>query len=301
MGRHSAKNENGLTDRQQKFADLILSGMPKTQAGVEAGYSPGNNKNGKKSFWKVFSGPAVRRYVEAQREKMQQTAKMDREEFVRWLVGIMRYQVPYGGTSTEYLEAEMGQYDPVTNLPVKYKTLDKLEAARLYAKVMGFDKPQPEPVAGPVDTLAELFEEIRSGREAGDAARSGGGKAVEVEVETVEVLGSGMVVETGVEVSEGEEGNGKNRTYGAHGTDMADARDGAEGAGGDVNASVSEGGCGGEVRGAGQGEVGKVSTGPVEKRPAWPPPLPERPWEEDDDDDPPGPRLALGHDMITFP
>ena len=57
------QDEHGLTIKQRKFADAVISGSPAAQAVIQAGYSPSNDNARYVQAYRLANHPNIRQYV----------------------------------------------------------------------------------------------------------------------------------------------------------------------------------------------------------------------------------------------
>ncbi|MEI6654443.1 MAG: terminase small subunit [Verrucomicrobiota bacterium] len=172
-----------LNSRQEKFAQLVASGMPATPAYVAAGYKVTTKvagTNGPRML--EFAGVAAR--IKELRTKTSERSEFKRADLVRFLVAVL--QTPVGELEANSPLVQEITTDAIGNTTTRkrVKMMGKAESARLLVDIMGWKAPEHHVVeTGPkaLDAIKDRAAAVASAldlrarmREAAQAARSNG-------------------------------------------------------------------------------------------------------------------------------
>jgi hypothetical protein len=142
---------NPLNPRQQAFADLILLGRPAGRAWEQAGFKA-RAKSAEVQACKALKKPKMRAYLKNERERMQETARMERHELVTYLADVIRTPI--------------GELTPNSPLVKRFsrtsiEMVSKSDACKLLAVIMGWTSPQKHDLDAS-DAIKSMLAKIRS-------------------------------------------------------------------------------------------------------------------------------------------
>ena len=163
MNRKDAKE---LSTRQQRLADLYTSGVKPSQAAVAAGYSP----NSVRSSVNVMTTPKMAEYIREERRRQAEDERMGREELVAWLVRVIRQEVPGQGIDGDVVEMEVLEECADQRRWKRQKMVNKLDAAKRLAKIMGWGTGVPLEEKGEDDSIERAYAAIIERRRELEAA-----------------------------------------------------------------------------------------------------------------------------------
>lgn len=182
---------NGLNIRQQRFAELVVSGMSATQAYKDAGYK-GTGHAAEASASKILSRVEVQAYIAQLRAPETSKALLTKDEKRAWLADLLRTPIgEIGPDSTlcmEYSSVEVGGGDrgrlrrgnapegnEVSGPPrrlTRVKMADKLRAIELDSKLAGHFEPDQLIVETGPKTLEAIKQRALNVVSALDASRT---------------------------------------------------------------------------------------------------------------------------------
>lgn len=143
-----------MNDRQRRFCENVVKGMPAGRAYEAAGYAA-RGGSADSAGAKLLRNDKVAKYLAELREAASHKAGMERDDLVQYLVDVMKTPV---GEITEMSvlcqEWRMSGEDVVVKMPAK------LAAAKQLAEMMGWNKPI-EVKHGVDDKLGDLIRRIR--------------------------------------------------------------------------------------------------------------------------------------------
>ncbi len=148
-----------LTIRQQRFADLVLSGMSQTAAYIKAGYAV---KGADAGASRMATHPGVSAYLETEREKTAERERIKKWEVLDFLSNVIR--TPIGEVDESSMLAQEVTRDEIGEeiLRTKIKMADKLGSVDRMAKILGWYAPEKHQ-HNVSDELADLIRETRAG------------------------------------------------------------------------------------------------------------------------------------------
>lgn len=164
-----------LNVRQEKFAQLVASGMAATPAYIAAGYKVGQ-RVAEAAGPRLLGNVAVRARVDELTAETNRKIKFGREDLVAWLVSAI--ETPSGNLTADSPLAQEVTTEQVAGgargrlkpgkadrgnesagpdiLRTKIKGVGKLDAARLLCDIMGWKKPEEIVVETGPKTLASV-------------------------------------------------------------------------------------------------------------------------------------------------
>jgi hypothetical protein len=152
-----------LNARQEKFAQLVASGMPAIRAYVKAGYTG----NAEKCAFGITENPGIKKLIAELREKASAKAEFTRDDMVQWLVGALK--TPVGEIDQNHPLAQELTTDEVfvekkgaTSTKRRIKTVGKNECARLLCDMMGWKAPEKREIDLGTKTLDAVREKAMS-------------------------------------------------------------------------------------------------------------------------------------------
>lgn len=171
------KTPRKLNVRQEKFAELVASGMPATRAYREAGYTD-NGRTAESHASRLVENGGVKARIAELRKPQTAAATMTKEEKLAFLAAIIRTPIDQIGPDSplcqEYTEDCIGGgragklkqgaapagNETVTPLVFRIKTkmCDKLRALELHSKLVGDFEPEKIEVEAGNQTLATIKE-----------------------------------------------------------------------------------------------------------------------------------------------
>lgn len=78
-----------LTDRERRFADLVLDGLPLYKAYRESGYQSSNDQTASTCASRLVRRPHVAQYMERQKESMQKASELTRQSLIGKLARVI--------------------------------------------------------------------------------------------------------------------------------------------------------------------------------------------------------------------
>ena len=170
-----------LSDRQRKFAHLVLKQVPAGRAYEQAGYKARGKTADEAASRLLSTNVKVQDYLEEMRAEARKAAQMEADELLVWLAEAIRKPVgevdemdPHcqewtreelGGPAGQLKRGDAPSGNEVgmpTVWRTKVKMVSKMEAAKQIAAMMGWNKPAPpDPTA--MDGLANLLRLVRQG------------------------------------------------------------------------------------------------------------------------------------------
>lgn len=159
--------------RQERFADLVASGMAAAPAYIEAGFKVSPDV-AKANASRLLANASVRARVDELRAKASEKAEMKRSDLVALLSAAIT--TPIGQIDENHALAQEVVIE--TSGRRRVKSMGKIEAARLLCEILGWKSPEQHVVEAKPSTLESLQERarfVRSGlnlahREAGHAS-----------------------------------------------------------------------------------------------------------------------------------
>jgi hypothetical protein len=134
------KNQRGLNVRQERFTELIASGMPATSAYLAAGYLV-SKEVAKANASKLLTNSNVKSKIAEIRASEAQKSEFKREDMVRFLVSVL--QTPVGELdASSPLAQEVSLVTVGKTTRKRVKTMGKIECARLLCEIMGWKSPE---------------------------------------------------------------------------------------------------------------------------------------------------------------
>lgn len=151
---------NPLNPRQQAFADLILLGRPAGRAWEQAGFKA-RAKSAEVQACKALKKPKMRAYLKNERERMQETARMERHELVTYLADVIRTPIgeltPNSPLVKRFTKVELA--DGVIRTSIEM--VSKSDACRLLSIIMGWNAPEKHDLDAS-DAIKSMLAKIRS-------------------------------------------------------------------------------------------------------------------------------------------
>lgn len=164
-----------LNVRQEKFAQLVASGVPATPAYIQAGYKVGQ-KVAEANGPRLLGNAAVRARVDELTAKTAAKVEFRRENLVAWLVSAI--ETPSGNLTADSPLAQEVTVESIAGgargrlkrgkadkgnetagpdiTRTKIKGVGKMDAARLLSEIMGWKKPEEIVVETGPKTLASI-------------------------------------------------------------------------------------------------------------------------------------------------
>jgi len=153
-----------IKGRQKTFAERVAEGHTATEAYLLAGYRPVKRETAHRAASRLSSNPAVRTYI---RELRRSGDELAREETTLTIAKKLAFLARIVLTSAATLRED----DPLIQAhrllkdgSASIRIPCKLKALKMHSELAGHFLPEPAEQPAPIDTLQELFDQIRSGR-----------------------------------------------------------------------------------------------------------------------------------------
>ena len=136
--RHTPSNDQRqmssqhLNDRQYRFAELVVEGVPAGRAYEQAGYKA-RGASADVEASKTLRKPKIKKMIEELREDAREEAKLSRDELVGMLVKIIKSPPERAAMDNPLCEVRMARGEPYAVFPDKARCIDKL------IQILGFD------------------------------------------------------------------------------------------------------------------------------------------------------------------
>ena len=157
-------NAEKIEGRRKTFAEKIAEGHTATEAYLLAGYRPLKRETAHRAASRLYANPEVRTYI---RELRHTGDELDREEttltIAKKLAFLARLVLTSSTTLREgdpLIQSHRILKDGSTSIRIPCK----LKALKMHSELAGHFLPEPSEPPPPIDTLQELFDQIRSGR-----------------------------------------------------------------------------------------------------------------------------------------
>ena len=145
--------------RRQKFALLILEGVPAGRAYEQAGYHQ-HGARADSAGHKLRHRPEVAAFIAHRQESLQQSAQTTSEQLAEWLVAVI--QTPCGNLDGTSRLVQKYHCEEIGGIVIRKRVemVSKLDACRQLAVLMGWNKPERVEFTA-AEQLAELIQTIR--------------------------------------------------------------------------------------------------------------------------------------------
>lgn len=150
----SEENSHGLTDRQRRFAELLVQGTAAGRAYEAAGYAArGDAADACAS--RLLGNAKVAAYLGHLRKQAEAKAEFSRDDLIGFLVQVIRTPI-----SKIDAESPLAQELKISDDGTTLKMPNKLGAAKQLAEVLGWNKPQ-EVKVDLSEQLADIIGRVR--------------------------------------------------------------------------------------------------------------------------------------------
>lgn len=116
--------ENGMTEKQQRFADEYIISLNATQAAIKAGYS---DKYANTNASKLLQNTTIRAYIDERLKELKSEKVADQREVLEYLTSVMR------GKEQEQTLCSIGELGQ-TLIDIDVGARDRIKAAELLGK-----------------------------------------------------------------------------------------------------------------------------------------------------------------------
>lgn len=130
-----------MNPKQQKFAELVASGLPASRAYEQAGYIATGHA-AESSASKLLKSPEVEEYLAGLQDDAAKESKLTRDAAAGMLVDILRSKPSEANMDNPLCELRMSKMGPYAAFPSKAACMERL------ARLLGWDKLPPEPAGG---------------------------------------------------------------------------------------------------------------------------------------------------------
>jgi len=131
--------DDGLNERQRKFADLYLSGQFGNRAAILAGYS---EENAARIATRLLKIPAVAAYIAEQKKRLAEESFYHRRLFSDWLWKVIITSVDEAAEGDNIIQEQTIRESPDGTTTRRIKMVSKLAAMRQLARMYDCDLPE---------------------------------------------------------------------------------------------------------------------------------------------------------------
>lgn len=129
-----------LSDRQRKFATLVVDGMPAGRAYEKSGYSA-KGQVADACAHKLLRNAHVQDHIQELRRKAAERSEMKRWEMIEWLTRVIRTGPGQVGPDSE-LAQEYQSDDLPEGTRTRVRMVPKMDAAKQLATLLGWSGPE---------------------------------------------------------------------------------------------------------------------------------------------------------------
>ncbi len=154
------KKHEPLNPRQQAFADLVLAGTPAGRAWEKAGYQARGNA-AEAAASKAMKTPRLREYLRTERARMADAGQIERAELVAYLADVIRTPIRHVDSNSPLVQELTTEETGTGATRTRIRMVDKLQACKLLAAIMGWTAPA-KIIHSADNDLSALLLKIRS-------------------------------------------------------------------------------------------------------------------------------------------